>query len=182
MPLLRRSACSHRSAFASCFALGPAATPCRGVRRIRLTPVFGRHRRVRRAGPTRLPDFGRSAHQSVATSCRKWRLNRATPATSTLETKACRRQADSWRQRRRAAPPRPSFSIKRTVHSVAPRKWSDVCFPERQKQEVFVAASRDGFTAIRKTNALHVPWRPLYLGAIARSRSGVLCLCVSLRT
>ena len=25
------------------------------------------------------------------------------------------------------------------------------CFPERQKQEVFVAASRDGFTAVRKT-------------------------------
>jgi hypothetical protein len=37
----------------------------------------------------------------------------------------------------------------------AHRKWRDVCFPERQKQEVFVAASRDGFTAVRKTNALH---------------------------
>jgi hypothetical protein len=41
--------CSYCDAALSCFACGPAATSCRGVRRIRLTPVFGRQRRVRRA-------------------------------------------------------------------------------------------------------------------------------------
>jgi sigma54-dependent transcription regulator len=34
--------------------------------------VFARHRRVRRAGPTRLPDLERSVRRSVATSCRKY--------------------------------------------------------------------------------------------------------------
>jgi hypothetical protein len=34
-------------------------------------------------------------------------------------------------------------------------KWSDVCFPDRAKQEVSPGASRDGLTAIRKTNAIH---------------------------
>jgi hypothetical protein len=41
--------------------------------------------------------------------------------------------------------------------SLVAHKAGDVCFPERQKQEVFAAASRDGFTAIRKTNALRFP-------------------------
>jgi hypothetical protein len=27
-----------------------------------------------------------------------------------------------------------------------------ICFPERQKQEVFAATSKDGFTVVRKTN------------------------------
>ena len=34
-------------------------------------------------------------------------------------------------------------------------KWIDVCFPEREKHEVFPAAATDGFTAVRKTNAIH---------------------------
>jgi hypothetical protein len=37
----------------------------------------------------------------------------------------------------------------------AHRKWNDVCFPDRAKQEVSLGASKDGFTAIRKSNPLH---------------------------
>jgi hypothetical protein len=80
-------------------------------------------------------------------------------------------------------------------HRGAPQNWSDVCFPDRAKQgetytsrgicqdgksrafcaqqesegqKVSLGASKDGFTAIRKTNALHaLPWRPSFLGAAA---------------
>jgi hypothetical protein len=38
-------------------------------------------------------------------------------------------------------------------------KWSDVGFPKRQKQDVFAAASKDGFTAVRKANAAPRPSR-----------------------
>jgi len=40
----------------------------------------------------------------------------------------------------------------------AHQKWSDVCIPDRAKQEVSPGAGKDGFTAIRKTNALHALW------------------------
>jgi hypothetical protein len=46
--------------------------------------------------PVRLPDLGRGAHRSVATSCRKWCSNKAQPITPTPGDQACQRQADSW--------------------------------------------------------------------------------------
>jgi hypothetical protein len=36
------------------------------------------------------------------------------------------------------------------MSDIAPGKWIDVCFPERQKQEVFAATSKDGFTVVWK--------------------------------
>jgi hypothetical protein len=38
---------------------------------------------------------------------------------------------------------------------LAPHKWIDVYFAGRTKQEVLSAASMEGFTASRKTNAIH---------------------------
>ena len=65
--ILRRLARSHRDA-TLLLRCGRPIRPYIGVRHMRLTRVFARHRRVRRAGPTRLPDLAPSALRSVATS------------------------------------------------------------------------------------------------------------------
>jgi len=40
------------------------------------------------------------------------------------------------------------------MHRVRTAGGLSFCFPERQKQEVFVATSRDGFTVVRRTKAI----------------------------
>jgi hypothetical protein len=64
-------ACQHRASF-----VGDAVR----------APAREWRRRVRHAGPTRLPDSRSEPLESVATSCRNLRANQASPTASPLET------------------------------------------------------------------------------------------------
>ena len=97
--ILRRLARSHRDA-TLLLRCGRPIRPYIGVRHMRLTRVFARHRRVRRAGPTRLPDLERSVLRSVATSMSQIALEFHRLITSLVGDQARQRRALLPRQRR----------------------------------------------------------------------------------
>jgi hypothetical protein len=84
--------------------------------------------------------------------CSNSRSNAASPITPPLVA------SSSWRVSASRLPASLLASheaMTRIESSHAHRKWNDICFPGRTKQEVLSAASKDGFTAARKTNAFH---------------------------